>query len=49
MDAQLKLLHEKMLSDSNDYEDRIVRLQTEINKKEKDVRLCKETINTLKY
>ena len=38
-----------MILNSNDYEDRITKLQTEINKKEKDLRLKEQTIKDLKY
>ena len=38
-----------MLEITNNYEDRISRFQTEISKKDKDVKLQKQTIGSLRY
>ena len=39
LSEDLENAHKKMILNSNDYEDKITKLQTEINKKEKDLRL----------
>ena len=38
-----------MLDMTNHYEDRIAKLETDVNKKDKDIKLYKSTVGSLKY
>lgn len=49
MGTELESAHENALNLTNSYEDKISKLETEINKKEKDIKLNKSTIGSLKY
>lgn len=43
------MTHDKALMTTNDYEDKISKLETELGKKQKDIKMHKSTIGSLKY
>ena len=49
LEGELSLAEERMLTSANNYKQHIFRLETDLNKKEKEIRFQKETINTLRY